>query len=410
MFKKLLAATALMALVAAGCGGDDDDATSTTAAGSGTTAAAEGGGTPATGEPILLGAVASYSGVDIFPESPEAAKAVFERVNKTGGINGRPIEYLVEDDKDTPEGATSAAKRLVEEKKVLAMVGGGSIVDCTTNAKYYKEKGILALGGVSACGPDAGNFASANTGPFLGILMTFEYMINDMGKQNICYSALNVGLTPILKDVFLPVWEKTTGHKLKALILSEPNEDLTAAVTKAKSEGCDGVLLGYTEPNYIAYAQIAQQQGLLDGKIQYAMLTSGYSDNVLKKLGKGGEGWITNSEFEPYTDDKSTSEQLKDFKALMKETKQTETSFAQGGYISATAMVEVLKSIDGDITTESLNTALKAMDIDTGLMGANFKWIPYEGANQANTTSKIVQIKDGKWVTISDWQFWPPKK
>jgi branched-chain amino acid transport system substrate-binding protein len=385
--------------------------TATTAAGTsaaGTTAApASSSGGPATGTPIKLGAVASFSGVDIFPESPNMAKAYFDRVNKNGGINGHPIEYSTEDDGDTPEQAAVAAKRLVEEKGVVALVGGGSIVDCTTNAKYYGEQGILSLAGVEACGPDASNVASLNTGPFLGILMTLTYMLQVQKLEKLCFSSLNIGLTPIFTEIFQPMWEQAMNTKLN-LILSEPNEDLTAAVTKAKSDGCQGVLLGYTEPNYIAYAQIAESQGLTGGDIQYAMLTSGYSLNVLDKLGSAGEGWISNSEFAPYTDEADTSPDMADFKALAKEAGLDETSFAQGGYLSAWAMTEALKTIQGDYTKESVGAAIKALNLSTPMLGVPLTWVPYEGGKQLNNASKIVQIKDGKFVTISDWVFWPP--
>ena len=410
MLKRAMSFAAIAALLLAACGGDDSSDSSS--GDTGTTAAGGAGETTvkATGTPIVLGAVASFTGVDIFPESPNTAKVVFDEVNKQGGVNGHPIEYLTEDDLNTAEGAAAAAKLLVEEKKVLALVGGGSIVDCTTNAKYYKEQNVLNLGGVLACGPDAGNVASMNTGPFLGTMMTWSYMVEEMGVKNLCFSGLNVGLTPLFRDTFMPLWEQTTGYKIHSFITSEPNEDLTGAVVKAKQDGCDGVLIAYTEPNYIAYAQIAASQGLLDGKIKYGMLTSGYSLNVLDKLGNDGEDWVSNSEFLPYTEDASVSPDLADFKRVLEEGGLEETSFAQGGYLSAKAMIEVLKTVQGEYTRESVTAALNAMNYQTDLLGNPATWIPYEGPNQLNTTSKIVQIKDGKFVTISDWVQWPPKK
>lgn len=406
MLKRVVSIAAMAALVLAACGGDDaDDSTGATGGGTETS----GGGTPATGTPIVLGSVSSLTGVDIFPESAAAAKAVFDEVNNNGGVKGHPIEFLVEDDLDTPEGAAAAAKRLVEEKNILAMVAGGSIVDCTTNAKYYKEQNLLSLAGVEACGPDASNVASMNTGPFLGAFMMLDYMYMDLGLKNVCFSSLNIGLTPLFQETFIPIWEETTGFKLKEYILSEPNEDLTPAVTKAKQDGCDGVLLGYTEPNYIAYAQIAEAQGLLDGDIVYAMLTSGYSLNVLDKLGDAGEGWYSNSEFLPYTEEASVSPDLAEFKETLAGADLEETSFAQGGFLAAKAMLQILESVEGEYTRESVSAAIKAMNYETDLLGNPATWIPYEGPNQLNTTSKIVQIKDGKFVTVSDWLYWPPK-
>ncbi|MPY94693.1 MAG: ABC transporter substrate-binding protein [Acidimicrobiia bacterium] len=396
MFRRVVSLAVVGAMVMAACGGDDDDPSS--AEGSAATA----GGNAASGEPIVLGAVASLSGVDIFPESPAAAQAVFDRFNAEGGLDGRPVEYLVEDDGNTAEQAATAAKRLVEDRNVLGMVGGGSIVDCTTNAKYYAEQDVYDLAGVNACTPDVTHVASINTGPFIGTQVTLSYMIEEMGVENVCFSGLNVPLTDIFKNATVPEWEQVTGYKLHSMIISEPNEDLTAAVTKAKTDGCDGVLLAYTEPNYIAYYQIADAQGLV-GDLQYSMLTSGYSLNVLDKVGNTAEGTVTNSEFLPYTDDEDTTPELVDFKELMEASDLELTSFAQGGYISANIAIEALRSIEGDITRESVGEAFQNITYTTPLLGA-----PFEFGPQPNRSSQIVQIEDGKFVTVSGWLKFPP--
>jgi branched-chain amino acid transport system substrate-binding protein len=407
MLKRVVSITAMAALVLAACGGDDSDGSSG-ATGGGTETS--GGGTAATGTPIKLGSVSSYSGAQIFPEPSTTAEAIFEEVNRNGGIKGHPIEYIIEDDTNTPEGAAAAAKKLVEEDQVLAMVGGGSIVDCTTNAKYYLEQDILSLAGANACGPEAGNIASMNTGPFLGTVMTMQYMVEEMGVQTMCFVGRNTGLTPILTGTFIPQWEQVSGKKVKSLIIQEESEDLTIAATKLKQDGCDGALLAYTEPDYIAFGQVANAQGLNDGSVVFAMLTSGYSLEVLDKLGNNGEGWISNSEFLPYTEEEGVSEQLDEFKTILEENDQPLTSFAQSGYLAAKAMIEILESVEGEYTRESVSAAMKEMNYETDMLGAPATWIPYENGKQLNTSSKIVQITDGKFVTISDWVFWPPKK
>ena len=250
-----------------------------------------------------------------------------------------------------------------------------------------------------------------NTGPFLGTLMTFDYMVDVMKAEPLCMASLNVGLTPIFKDVFIPLWEKTTGKKLQALITTEPSEDLTNAVTKTKSEGCKGVLLAYTEPNYIAYFNIAKAQGLTDGSIKYGMLTSGYSENVLSKIkDNGGEGAVTNSEWSPYLGDDDKTPEMVAFKKTMADAKLQLTSFGQGGYLAAKIMVDALKTVKGDYTQESVTAAMLAASYTSTMFGVPFKFTPFVAGAQGNTSSKIVQIKGGKWVTASDWVFWPPKK
>ncbi len=50
------------------------------------------------------------------------------------------------------------------------------------------------------------------------------------------------------------------------------------------------------------------------------------------------------------------------------------------------------------------------MDYRTELLGGPARWVPYEGANQLNASSKIVQIRNERFVTITDWVSWPPAR
>ncbi|MEJ7653418.1 MAG: ABC transporter substrate-binding protein, partial [Chloroflexia bacterium] len=53
-------------------------------------------------EPIVVGSINALSGPATFSEASQAAKAVFDEVNATGGIQGRQIKYEITDDKGDP--------------------------------------------------------------------------------------------------------------------------------------------------------------------------------------------------------------------------------------------------------------------------------------------------------------------
>lgn len=55
-------------------------------------------GTPADGAPIVAGGTYSNSAPGDRSSATDAAAAYFACVNANGGINGRPIDYRVEDD------------------------------------------------------------------------------------------------------------------------------------------------------------------------------------------------------------------------------------------------------------------------------------------------------------------------
>ncbi len=102
---------------------------------SGTASAAEpkcglSNGKAASGAPIEIGAVVGRTGPADFSGSAQAAAAFFKCVNANGGINGRPVHYDVEDDQWNPETASQVAAKLVNDTKVVGMVGSSSFVEC----------------------------------------------------------------------------------------------------------------------------------------------------------------------------------------------------------------------------------------------------------------------------------------
>ncbi|NUR83038.1 MAG: ABC transporter substrate-binding protein, partial [Nonomuraea sp.] len=81
------------------------------------TACSGGSGTDG---PIKVGAVNGVTGLFQTPEVPQAVKAVFEEVNKAGGINGRKIELISKDDAMNPQRSTEAARELIDSEEVVA--------------------------------------------------------------------------------------------------------------------------------------------------------------------------------------------------------------------------------------------------------------------------------------------------
>ncbi len=100
------------------------------------------------GEPIKLGNIGTYSGDSA--GSHIAAKYAIEAwaksVNAAGGIDGRPVEVITADDKGDPATGATAVKKLVEQDKVVAIVGEHS-TGATGWAPYAAEKNIPVVGG-----------------------------------------------------------------------------------------------------------------------------------------------------------------------------------------------------------------------------------------------------------------------
>ncbi|MFD9734855.1 ABC transporter substrate-binding protein [Umezawaea sp. NPDC059074] len=117
--RSVLAVALASALVLAACGGAGE-----TPANSGAQK-----GEPAPGvtdtevvigthQPLTGPAAPGYSRISV------GAKAVYDYVNDSGGINGRKITYKVEDDGYNPTKTVEVVKKLVLQDKVFAIVGG----------------------------------------------------------------------------------------------------------------------------------------------------------------------------------------------------------------------------------------------------------------------------------------------
>ncbi|WP_250282565.1 MULTISPECIES: ABC transporter substrate-binding protein [unclassified Frankia] len=131
--------TAAMLVVAA-CGSSDSS--------SGTDAEAS------SGRPVVLGAICSCSGAQ--SAALGRLKDVFDTwaksVNTRGGVNGSPVRLIIEDDGGDPTRSLRAVRKLVEQDKVVAIIGDSSLVG-TTWADYVTEKDIPVVGGLSVESP-----------------------------------------------------------------------------------------------------------------------------------------------------------------------------------------------------------------------------------------------------------------
>lgn len=82
----------------------------------------------AAGEPIKVGVVLPLTGEQA--QFGEIEKNSFlmalEEINKAGGVNGRPIELIIEDDTSKADVGRSAVEKLISRDKVIVLTGGYS--------------------------------------------------------------------------------------------------------------------------------------------------------------------------------------------------------------------------------------------------------------------------------------------
>ncbi|WP_448204347.1 ABC transporter substrate-binding protein [Azospirillum sp. sgz302134] len=87
---------------------------------------AAGAGAATAAEPIKVGSIVSATGPASFLGEPEkrVLELYVDRINKAGGVDGRPVQLFLYDDGGAADKAASFTKRLIESDKVDVIVGG----------------------------------------------------------------------------------------------------------------------------------------------------------------------------------------------------------------------------------------------------------------------------------------------
>jgi branched-chain amino acid transport system substrate-binding protein len=96
--------------------------------------------TGVTSDKIKIGMFAPLTGaIALYGKAAHMAEAIFKNVNKSGGINGRQIEVILEDDACDPIKGVAAVKKLIYQDKVFMLFGG-----MCTNVCLAAKKDIVA--------------------------------------------------------------------------------------------------------------------------------------------------------------------------------------------------------------------------------------------------------------------------
>lgn len=346
---------------------------------------------------IRVGAVSTITGVADFSEVPKATKAEFDRLNAKGGIDGCKIEYTIADDKGDPQVAAQAARDLIDNKKVVAMVGSASLLDCQVNALTYQRANVLSVQGL---GVDSACFGSpsvspVNVGPFTLTTAMAYYATKTLHAKKMCAFFIIIGGTQEAYKKALADWEKITGQKLHLLDLTVPIQgDLTPYLIKARDAGCDAVVNNGVEPNVVQWVKTADAQKITG--INWLFLAPGYTVQVAKALADSKQPVYAGTEWEPYTEAGSPANQ--EWIATMKAADRPLTAFSQGGYLAAQVFEDVLRGMSGPVNHDTVAKTLRGMTKPVKYPLAGSPWIFGEGKTHTPMQStKIMKLDHGAW-------------
>ncbi|HWJ09357.1 MAG TPA: ABC transporter substrate-binding protein [Nocardioides sp.] len=354
-----MAAIALLASACGGGSGDDDDSTS-------------GDTTGVTDDTIKLGTTQPLTG----PAAPgykvisDAMTAYFEHVNAEGGVNGRKIELIVEDDGYDPSKTAAQTRKLVEKDKVFALVGAlgtpthSQVLDYVRDSKIpdlFVSSGSLAwnqpdkypatFGWQTDYTREGKVLATYVKDKFAGKTMCSFGQGDDLGRDGV------KGLETILGPDGLKKKEE----------YSPANQDVAPQIGNLKAAGCE-VVFNFTIPGFTALAMGTAAQ--LGFRPQWVQSSVGADPVALKGYLKENAEALTQGtiagNYLPPTD--PANSWFKAFSAINDEYgKGIELSAtAIHGYALGYAVVQALLAAGEDPTRESLIEAVAGGKLTLG--------------------------------------------
>ena len=252
-FLRRVAAPVLGALLVAACGSSSGGGSTNEASAPGITASTI---TIGSHQPLTGPAAPGYS------EISQASNAYFQWVNDHGGVYGRTIKYLAEDDGYNPQNTSTVVRKLVLEDKVFAIFNGLGTPTHTAVVDYLNSQKVPDLFVASGCdcwnntskwpdtfgwqpdyiieGKITGKYVNDN---FSGMKVGYLYQDDDFGQGGVTGLDSQIQASSVVdKEKYVPT-----------------NTNLGPQVAKLQASGAQVVVL-YTIPAFTAITMLTAAQ------------------------------------------------------------------------------------------------------------------------------------------------------
>lgn len=341
---------------------------------------------------IKIGVQGAHSGdlASYGVPSLNAAKIVIEEANAKGGVLGKKIELVSQDDQCKPELATNAATKLISDKVVAIM---GPICSGATNASLpmYESANIISIS------PTATTPALTLEGKhplFLRTVandnaqaqLTSSYIIEVLKAKKVAYLHDNGEYGKGFAQQNRTILEKAGVETVLFEAVTPDAVDFSAVVRKLRRAKADVLIFG----GYQNTASKLVQQMRRDRVKTPLIGPDGVKDETfLKMTGKDSEGVMAS-----YPKDTSTLAMYKHAREAHVKQFGSEPGF---GYYNAYAATQALiKAIEvaGSTETDKIMAALKSTEVDTPLGKMSFN----KAGDATGLGLSVYVVKDGKFV------------
>jgi branched-chain amino acid transport system substrate-binding protein len=285
------------ALIAGACGSSGAKSSpTTTGGGTSATTAASGGGSNTASAPgvtpttVKIGYITSETGVSSsgFSDGFGAAEARIDVINAAGGINGRKIQLVAEDDQSSPTGDAAAAQLLVS-KGVFGVIDYSAF---TFGGAPVLQKAGVPVTGYEFDGPEWGeqpysnmfSFQPTDTTPYGGKLYYYDNsgkFLDEIGGTKQAGFAYGISPSSQASIKVLAAGNAQYGGTSCIQNLSVPfgGVDFTADVLQIKQDGCNAIAGSFVDSSDEAMATALQQAGLQNSVKE--LYFTGYDSNSL---------------------------------------------------------------------------------------------------------------------------------
>ena len=367
----LLTLAMVLALTACGNGGNGGNGGNS---GNGNGGGGDADGGQSSGEPIKVGVYLPLSGANaaVGQSGVEGIEMAVEEINAAGGIAGRPIEIIKEDEENDPTTAVSVVNKLINQDEVVAIIGSVNSSVTLAAMEVSEDAGIPMVTPISSGAAITGSgnqyIVRGQANDLLQAGAVVEYAIAK-GYQKIGLMYQNDDYGGGARDVIVEIMKENNMTLAADEGFEASAADVTPQLQNVKAAGCDCLIMYCM---YAPGASIANQAAQL-GMGDLPLLGGGGLTNA-KLYELGGEnvvGVVNSQTFLAGADavNEFSAKFIENFQAKYNDTADSNNAMAYDStYILAEGLkysLEQYNDLSGDHIMEGMK-AIKDMPLATG--------------------------------------------
>lgn len=326
------------------------------------------GTTGPTGDTIKVGVYGDLTGqTSSFGQSTKnGIELAVEEINKGGGINGKQIQLVIEDDQGRPEQAKTVVSKLINQDKVVAVLGEVASTNSLAAAPVAQEAKIPMIT-PSSTNPkvtEVGDYISrvCFIDPFQGSTMAKFAATTLKAKTAAILGDVNSDYSKGLTQFFEEEFTKQGGKVLAKEAYTQTDPDFKGQLTKIRELKPDVIYV----PGYYGQVGIIAKQARELGMNQPLLGGDGWDSPELWKLGGAAlkDTYISNH----YSADNPAPEIQNFVKAYQAKFNVVPDSLAALAYDAAKVLADAIKRAGGTDSAK-LKDAINATKNFAGVTG-----------------------------------------